>query len=355
MPTQNKRLKAPKKQIAVDNFSFSILLALLAIILVIVIVTFVYYFAVRFDPASFGTDNKGNGNTNAKNPFKQSISSSISSPDDDTAAISNITSENAVLIDVTEGKVIASKRSSSTIYPASMTKVMTLIVVAENLPDEDSLNTLLEIKYAYNGQSGFGFQIGEKVSVKDLIYAAILQSDGVACQTLADYIAGSEKDFVSLMNKKVEELGLLEGDEKNTPSTNFTNCTGVHEDLHFTTAYDMGVIMSYAMKNDFCASVLTANGYKPTSNFREGGPFTFWSNFLHEYLNDGSIQPSTATIMGGKTGWTGKTSGHCIVSYAKGNDGHEYVLVTAKALSDAGDGKLKAKEDTLYIYNTYIK
>ena len=354
MPIQNKSRRSEKKQVAIDNASFFILMALLVLIFAIVIVTVVYYFAVKFDPSSFALDDNSKDKP-AKYPYKQSISVSVAAPDDDTATISNITSENAVLIDVTEGKVIASKKSSSLIYPASMTKVMTLIVVVENLPNEKALDTLLEIKYDYNGQSGWGFEVGEKISVKDLIYAAILQSDGVACQTLAEFIAGSENKFVDLMNDKVKELGLLEGDGENTPSTLFQNCTGMHENYHFTTAYDMGVIMAYAMKNDFCASVLTANGYKPTSNFREGGPFTFWSNFLHEYLADGSIQPSTATIMGGKTGWTGKTSGHCIVSYAKGKDGHEYVLVTAKALSDAGDGKLKAKEDTLYIYNTYLK
>ena len=359
MPTQNKLQKGKKKQVDIDNFSLGVLLSLLALILVIVIVATVYYFTVRFDPAAFASDDAPEGGKAAANyPYRQSISINIEPANDDdsiTAPIENVTSQHAALIDLTDGKVIASKNSSFLIYPASMTKVMTLIIIAENLPNEQALDTLLEIKYPYNGQSGFGFQVGEKVSVKDLIYAAILQSDGVACQTLADFIAGGEKEFVALMNEKVKELGLLEGDGENTPSTLFQNCTGIHHDLHFTTAYDLGVIMAYAMRNDFCANVLTTVGYKATSNFREGGPFTFWSNLMHEYLSDGNTQPSTAKIMGGKTGWTGKISGHCIVSYAKGNDGHEYILVTAEALSDTGEGKLRAKEDMLYIYNNYLK
>lgn len=357
MPIQNSS-KNKKKSIDIDNSFFAMLMALLAIILVIVIVTVSYYFIVKFDPSSFSIGGES-GNTSAKYPFRQNISVNIepaAKEDEITATIKNIHSQNAALIDLTEGRVIAAKGSSSMIYPASMTKVMTLIVVFENLPNKDALNTLLEIKYELNGQSGFGFRLGEKVSVKDLIYAAVLQSDGVACQTLADYIAGSEKEFVALMNAKVKELGLLEGDGENTPSTMFKNCTGIHEDYHFTTAYDMGVIMAYAMKNSFCAEVLTTIGYKPTSNFREGGPFTFWSNLMHEYLSDGTVQPSTAEILGGKTGWTGNVSGNCIVSYAKGKNGHEYILVTAKALSDPnmGNGRQKAIEDQLYIYNTYI-
>ena len=363
MPIQNKSAKPSKKQVEIDNLSLAVLLSLLALILVIVVVAITYYFVAAFDPADFSF-NSGNVTENetpsakVNYPYKQNITVSIEPANDDdtiTAPIKNINSQNAALIDLTEGKVIGAKSSSSLIYPASMTKVMTLIIVAENLPNEQALDTLLEIKYTYDGQSGFGFQVGEKVSVRDLIYAAILQSDGVACQTLADYIAGGEKEFVSLMNQKVEALGLLEGDGETTPSTLFQNCTGMHHDYHFTTAYDLGVIMAYAMKNDFCANVLTTVGYKATSNFRDGGPFTFWSNLMHEYLSDGNTQPSTAKIMGGKTGWTGKISGHCIVSYAQGKDGHEYILVTAKALSDTGEGKLRAKEDTLYIYNTYIK
>ena len=363
MPIQSKNARQQKKQVEIDNLSLGILISLLAILLVIVIVAITYYFVAAFDPADFSF-NSGNVTENetpsakVNYPYKQNITVSIEPANDDdtiTVPIKNVTSQHAALIDLTEGKVIAAKGSSSLIYPASMTKVMTLIIIAENLPNEQALDTLLEIKYPYDGQSGFGFKVGEKVSVRDLIYAAVLQSDGVACQTLADFIAGSEKKFVELMNGKVKALGLLEGDGENTPSTLFQNCTGIHHDLHYTTAYDLGVIMAYAMKNDFCANVLTTVGYKATSNFREGGPFTFWSNFMHEYLSDGNVQPSTAKILGGKTGWTGKISGHCIVSYAQGKDGHEYILVTAEALSDTGEGKLRAKEDTLYIYNTYLK
>ena len=124
---------------------------------------------------------------------------------------------------------------------------------------------------------------------------------------------------------------------------------------HFSTAYDIGVIMAYAMKNDFCANILTTNNHQPTSNFRKDlKPFS--SDLLCDYLANSTTQPSTAEILGGKTGWTGNDSGNCIVSYAKGKNGHEYILVTAKALTDSTTlGKIKATEDQIYIYNTYIK
>ena len=90
-------------------------------------------------------------------------------------------------------------------------------------------------------------------TVKDMIYNLMLKSDGIAAMALADYIAGSERAFVDLMNEKAAELGL----EK----TQFKNPTGIHEKYHLTTAKDMAIIMMYAMKNPFCADVLSALSY----------------------------------------------------------------------------------------------
>ena len=226
-----------------------------------------------------------------------------------------------------------------------MTKIMTLIVVAENIKSESALDDVITVSKEYNGNSGYGFKVGEKLTVKDLIYAAILQSDGVACLELADYIAGSEASFVKLMNEKAREMGL---DEK---STLFQNCTGLHHSLHYTTCRDMAIIMAYAMKNPFCANVLTSIKYKPSDNFRPGEGSTFWHHLIHNRLSDGNIQPKKAEIIGGKTGFTeSDTSGYCIAAYAKGKDGHFYISITAKA--EGWDANV---QDIINIFNEYVK
>ena len=276
-------------------------------------------------------------------PFKQDIELPLPEFKEGNNEISGINSANAVIYDVTDNEIVAYKKSQTIIYPASLTKVMTLIVVYENLPSEESLNDVLTINIPRGEHSGYGFEMGEKLTVKDLIYAAILQSDGVACITLAEYIAGSEAKFVQMMNAKARELGLSEN------TTLFQNCSGLHHQYHYSTAYDMAVITAYAMKNTFCANVLTALSYKPSDNFRPGEGCTFWHGFLHNRLNDGSIQPTNATIKGGKTGWTGADSGYCITSFAQGKNGHTYVVVTAKAESWA-----TAVDDTINIYKNYI-
>ena len=130
----------------------------------------------------------------------------------------------------------------------------------------------------------------------------------------------------------------------------FQNCTGLHHQYHYSTCRDIAIMMAYAMQNPLCTSVLTSLKYQPSNNFRPGDGCTFWHTFLHNQISDGNIQPKRADIIGGKTGWTGKDSGYCIVTYAKGDNGHYYVSVTAKAESWSANG-----QDVLNVFNEYVK
>ena len=180
---------------------------------------------------------------------------------------------------------------------------------------------------------------------------------------LADYIAGSEAEFVKLMNDKVKELGLLDDEinddgvnrDETNPSTKFMNCTGISQTYHCSTAYDMAVITAYAMKNPFCAKVLTTTEYSPDDDrFRpDTKNNVFYSMILHDTdkYNDGEKKSQTVNIKGGKTGWTGNDSGRCLSVVATGkNSGDLYILVTCKA-----DIWQDAITDTINIFDTYAK
>lgn len=351
--SSKKNSGTPKREASIDAASLNLLLVIL-ITVILMIAILAAYFAItlsaRAEIPEKDTDKDDIlASTDEDYPFKvDGITVGIPEAKDakNTISAELINSSAAILIDVTANEVIASRQGGQIIYPASMTKVMTLIVVAENLKNEESLNDVLTINIPRGEHSGYGFEVGEKLTVKDLIYAAILQSDGVACITLAEYIAGSEANFVKLMNEKAREMGLSD------KTTLFQNCTGLHHEYHFSTCHDMAVIMAYAMKNPFCANILTSIKYNPSNNFRPGKGCTFWHSFLHDpkMLNDLRVQPSTAEMLGGKTGWTGKNSGYCIVAYAKGDDGHYYVSVTAKA-----DSWVANVDDILNIFNAYVK
>lgn len=300
-------------------------------------------------------DNEDNTNKN-NYPFKQSIQNFY--PDYDENAITidaaKISSTNVALVDVSSNKIIASVKSgkSSVVHPASLTKVMTLIVVYENLKSNDALNEKLTLseavvnKMVEEGSSGYGFKAGEVLTVNELIHAVMLYSDGIACITLAEYISGSELKFVELMNAKAQEMGLQ--------NTTFQNCTGLHHKYHYSTAQDLAAIMSYAMKNTFCANVITAKSYKFGSHFRPdgNGPYTMYNQFLIGDLkadSSSAIQPSTCTILGGKTGYTEEALS-CLVTYAKTKDGKEYVLVTCGAPTST-----LRNQDHINLFNEYVK
>ena len=346
---------------SMESSTFNILLALIAVTLVLVLILTCTGCVALFNTDFLGKlDNVIPSGDSGNNPFKENIEINIPLDLDnaDTISENNISSERAMLVDVTAGKIVASRKGTQMMYPASLTKIMTLIVVVENLTSEDDLDHVLTIEDQSGENSGYGFKVGEKLTVRDLLYAVILRSDGQACLTLAKYIAGSEAAFVKLMNQKVKELGLLEGDPETNPSTNFTNCTGLHDTYHYSTCYDMAIITAYAMENTLCSSIFNSLSHKPSDNFRPGESHTFWHKVLHEYLKDGSKQPGTATILGGKTGWTGSESGFCMAYYIKGDDGHYYVLITSNVptsnILKAADTE-KAINDAFYICDTYIK
>ena len=286
-------------------------------------------------------------------PFRQNFSFSVPAFAENSAVVEThtIKSERAVVLNVTDNQIVASRQAETIMYPASMTKVMTLITVYENLTSEAALNEMLTIsedvqnRMEAENSSGYGFKAGEKLTVKELMYAMMLKSDNIACVTLAEYIAGSEANFVKLMNDKARSMGLSES------TTLFQNCTGLHHIYHYTTCKDMAAIMSYAMKNTFCAEILTSLKCVPGDHFRPGEGSIFYNSFLVHDLGEGRISPDNAQLKAGKSGFTDyDTSGQCLVSFAKADNGDEYIIVTSKAPS-----KEDRHNDHVFLYETYIK
>ena len=340
----------PAREACINDSALNLLVVIVAVILLFSIMLSVYFTVAlvsreespkETDPDAPPVSESG------EYPFRvDGITVDLPSTNDakNTIPAELINSQYAVLVDVTSNEIVASRQGSQLIYPASMTKVMTLIVIAENIKSEAELDKVLTIERERGENSGYGFNVGEKLTIKDLIYAAVLQSDGVACLTLADYIAGSEANFVKLMNAKAAELGI--GD-----TTLFQNCTGLHHQYHYSTCRDVAIMMAYAMQNPLCTSVLTSLEYVASDNFRPNEKSTFWHKLLHNHLSDGNIQPKKAEIIGGKTGLTEKeTSGYCVVAYAKGDNGHYYISVTAKATGWSAN-----VDDILNIFNEYVE
>lgn len=227
----------------------------------------------------------------------------------------------AVLVDLESGNVLAEQNSTERMYPASLTKIMTALIAIEETEDMEQTTTLpsdiFPSLYEENASLA-GFQPGETVTWKDLLYGVMLPSGAECCLTFARQIAGSEGAFVDLMNKKAEELGMND--------THFSNATGLQDKKHYSTVRDIAVLLRYALENETFRQVFTARRYSvpPTAYHSEG--FTFY-NTMFQAMDNAGI--SDDDILGGKTGYTEK-AGLCLASLAEIND-REYILVTAKA------------------------
>ncbi len=249
----------------------------------------------------------------------------------DSAALSNDFSfTNGVLIDVNSNTVLASKEADECIFPASLTKIMTLIVAVENCSELDATfimtAEILEPLILENA-SVAGFAVGEEVTVKDMLYGLILPSGADAAVGLAEYIAGSEVSFVELMNKKSEDMGLHH--------THFMNASGLHHDEHYSTCREMAEILRYAMGNEIMREVLTTYQYTTSDTPEHPEGIELTSTMFSRMYGD---EPENAFIIAGKTGYTLEAH-HCLASFAiKCEEGEredviygrkgDYILVT---------------------------
>lgn len=256
---------------------------------------------------------------------------------------SEIDATNAILVNATDGTVIASRLADERIYPASMTKVMTLIVACERLEqaelEEKVIVTREIVDEAYRaGASRAGFEAGEAVRILDLLYGIALPSGADATAALASYLAGGEARFVLWMNEKAEQLGLV--------GTHFVNTSGLHDKDHYSTAREIAAMMAYAMEMPLCRALLGAKTYTtaPTDAHPEG--ITLYSTTFSRMT---TTQFGMVSVLAGKTGYTNEAR-FCLVTYAERPDGTGYVLVTA-----GGTTKYTPVTDSAALYRKYIK
>lgn len=251
-----------------------------------------------------------------------------------------VNSEHGVLIDVENNSIIAERDCNAKIYPASLTKIMTVLVAAENINDMNSTFTMThEILEPLINQDATraGFEEGEQVKLIDMMYGAILPSGADATTGLADAISGTEANFVVLMNKKAQEMGLK--------NTHFVNSSGLYDENHYSTAVDMAVILEYAMKNELCRKILSTYQYTTAATAQHPQGILLESTMFSRMYG---TEVKDVTILGGKMGYTVE-AGNCLASFAT-KDGKEYIAVTTN-----GAGKYKPIFDSFAIYENYLK
>ncbi|WP_195267230.1 D-alanyl-D-alanine carboxypeptidase family protein [Eubacterium sp. 1001713B170207_170306_E7] len=249
-------------------------------------------------------------------------------------------SQNAVLMRLENGRVLYEKNSGERIYPASLTKLMTVLVILEQFEDLDHTVTLsgqVFDELRTSGASMAGFLPGEQLTLRDLLYGCMLPSGAEAALGLACAIAGSEENFAELMNEKAAALGM--------GHTHFTNATGLHDPGHYSTVSDMALLLRQGLENPDFRELFTTFCYQtgPTSQHPEG---LYLSSTMNGLMAAADC-PEGVTLLGGKTGYT-EEAGLCLASLAE-KDGQEFIAVTAGA-PGSHETAPRHLEDALRLY-----
>ena len=228
----------------------------------------------------------------------------------------SLSARSAVLMDGASGRLLYEKNGFERLSMASTTKIMTAILVVENCSMEDIV-TVSPVAAGVEGSS-LWLEIGEQLTVEQLLYGLMLKSGNDAAVALAEHVAGSVSAFVVLMNEKAKQIGLF--------NTHFETPNGLDSEEHYSTAYDMAVMACYAMKlPQFREIVATKETTIPWADNAWDRALKNHNKLLWQY--DGCT--------GVKTGFT-KKSGRCLVSSAV-RDGRELVAVTLNAPDDWND------------------
>ena len=172
----------------------------------------------------------------------------------------NIDSEAALIVEASTGKILYEKNSKEVRYPASTTKVMTALLTLENCELTDTATVSHNaLQLVPSGYAIANLQEGEILSIEDLLYALLVKSANEAANVLAEHISGSIEEFSNMMNNRAKELGC--------ENTHFVNPNGVHNEDHYSTAYDLFLIAQEAMKNEtFRKMVATPSYTLPATN-----------------------------------------------------------------------------------------
>ena len=250
----------------------------------------------------------------------------------------DVDAESVYLINLDTGKVIYEKDADKKIYPASTTKIMTALLALENIPDLDAPQVELKL-YIQNALSGTGASLagilrGESFSPRELLYASMLPSGNEAAMMLGDYVGDGSLDyFAEMMNERAAELGAV--------NTHFVNASGMHDDDHYTTAYDMYLITKAALENETFRQIVSTRYYYAGED-QNGNPL-HWNttNFL---ISPGSTYYSPYAT-GVKTGTTDE-AGRCLVSTAEKN-GYHYLMVMMGAPQYDSNGE-KLEENMVF-------
>mgnify|MGYP004511492807 FL=1 len=235
--------------------------------------------------------------------------------------------EAGLLINQTKNSVVCAVNPHKQIYPASMTKILTAVVVMDAVNSgQISLNDTVvirkEIEFNEANVTALGLEPGDYITVNELLHGLLISSYNDCAIALARYVSGSVSDFVDLMNKKAQELGAT--------NSHFVNPHGLHDNNHYTTPYDLYLIFKEFLKYDTLVQIDSSSSYVLTM-YKDSEKITTELTPTNAFLSNSVEMPTGYHITGWKTGTTEKAGSCIIVEFVNDDTNEEYICLVSNA------------------------
>ena len=247
--------------------------------------------------------------------------------------------ESGLLIDMENKSVVFAEDAFKKMYPASITKIMTAYVALKYCSPEDLIVcgpgvTQIDVPDAVV----LGLKEGDTLTLDQALHLAVPASYNDVAVAIAEHVSGSVEAFAELMTKEAQALGAT--------GTHFANPHGLHNDEHYTTAYDIYLIFNAAVANPDLLEIMQCKQYQTTYHNRAGKEISASSTNTNYYFRGVYPMPDTVTIVGGKTGTTGEAK-YCLALYVKDKYSKPYIAVILKA--DTRENLYKDMTDLLNV------
>ncbi len=236
---------------------------------------------------------------------------------------SDITATSALIVNASDDVVLYANNVYERMYPASLTKLITALVVLEKADLSDMVTVSNNASHiTESGAKLCGFKEGDKISMEALLNSLLIYSGNDAGIAIAEHIGGTVEGFSKMLNETAKNVGAVH--------SNFINPHGLHDDNHYTTAYDLYLIFNALLKYDKFVSIINQESYTASYKDASGQEQTKEFPTTNRYLKGTEESPEGVTVIGGKTGTTSK-AGNCLILYSKDSQDKQYISLILQA------------------------
>ncbi len=224
----------------------------------------------------------------------------------------------AILFDLNRQQILYAKNAHTSLYPASLTKVMTALVALENGSLDQTLTATSAVNITESGAQLCGVKSGDTMTLDQALRILLIYSANDVAMMIAENIGGTVEHFVEMMNDEARRLGAT--------NTHFVNPNGLHDPEHYTTAYDLYLIFNEATRYDTFNEIIQMSDYQTVYYDKNGKEKTFDKTTTNLFVRGDYKPPSNVTVIGGKTGTTA-AAGHCLMLLSRDSGGLPYISV----------------------------